>query len=103
MNGMTFRVGTADYVVVETPHLTTKHALLGQVTYDDAQIAIEPTMCNQRKANVIVHELVHAMLFEAGYDEHDEDQVRRFSNVLTQVLRDNLVELSELFNEEESE
>jgi hypothetical protein len=33
--------------------------------------------------------LLHACLFEAGYDEQDEEQVRRLGNVLTQVLRDN--------------
>ncbi|AYA77359.1 ImmA/IrrE family metallo-endopeptidase [Bacillus sp. Y1] len=89
MNGLTFRIGTADYKVVEKPDLMIKHNLLGQITYHDARIEVEPTLCDQRKASVIIHELVHAMLYEAGYDEHDEDQVVRLGNVLTQVLRDN--------------
>jgi hypothetical protein len=89
MNGLTLRVGTADYTVKEVEGLQKKYDLYGQVTYDDAQIVVEPTLCAQRKANVIIHELLHACLFEAGYDEQDEEQVRRLGNVLTQVLRDN--------------
>jgi hypothetical protein len=89
INGLTFRVGTLDYKVTETPDLLRKHKLFGQVTYDDGLIEIEPTLSEQRKHNVIIHEITHAMLFEAGYDEQDEEQVRRLGNVLTQVLRDN--------------
>jgi hypothetical protein len=89
INGLTFRVGTLDYKVTEAPDMIRKHNLFGQVTYDDGIIEVEPTLSEQRKHNVIVHELVHAMLFEAGYDEQDEEQVRRLGNVLTQVLRDN--------------
>jgi Zn-dependent peptidase ImmA (M78 family) len=89
INGLTFRVGALDYRITETPDLLRKHDLFGQVTYDDGLIEIEHTLSEQRKHNVIIHELVHAMLFEAGYDEQDEEQVRRIGNVLTQVLRDN--------------
>lgn len=101
MNGLSFRVGTADYTVVETTDLMLKHNLLGHVTYHDAQIAVESTLCAQRKASVIIHELLHAMLYEAGYDEQDEDQVVRLGNVLTQVLRDNSFDI--LFEEEDAE
>jgi Zn-dependent peptidase ImmA (M78 family) len=89
INGLTFRVGTADYTVKEVAGLQHKYELFGQVTYDDAVIVVEPTLCEQRKTNVVIHELLHACLFETGYDEHDEEQVRRLGNVLTQVLRDN--------------
>jgi hypothetical protein len=96
INGLTFSVGSVDYLVREVDGLQRKYESFGQVTYEDCRIEIEPTLAPDRKANVVIHELLHAMLFEAGYDEHDEDQVRRLGNVLTQVLRDNLVELSAL-------
>ncbi|WP_051567183.1 hypothetical protein [Priestia flexa] len=38
---------------------------------------------------VFAHELVHVMLDQAGYDEHDEDMVNRLGIVLHQVLKDN--------------
>lgn len=88
-NGLTFRVGTCDFRVEEVPNLLHKHDLLGQVSYHDCIIELEPELCEQRKHNVIIHELVHAIFFEAGYDEHEEEMVRRLGNVLTQVLRDN--------------
>jgi hypothetical protein len=98
----TFRVGTIDYTVTETPDLLRKHDLFGQVTYDDGIIEIEPMLSQQRKQNVLIHELVHAMLFEAGYDEQDEEQVRRLGNVLTQVLRDNNFDFMRDEDEEET-
>jgi hypothetical protein len=88
-NGLTFRVGTCDFRVEEVTNLLHKHDLLGQVSYHDCIIELEPELCDQRKHNVIIHELLHAVMFEAGYDEQDEEQVRRLGNVLTQVLRDN--------------
>ncbi|MFL6479390.1 MAG: ImmA/IrrE family metallo-endopeptidase [Bacillales bacterium] len=86
---MKFKVGSVEYSVTETPHILRKHDLFGQVLYDECIIEIEPQLSQQRKHNVIIHELLHACLFEAGYDEQDEEQVRRLGNVLTQVLRDN--------------
>ncbi len=38
---------------------------------------------------MLIHELTHAMLQEAGYKEQDEDLVTRFSIILHQVLIDN--------------
>lgn len=87
--GLTFRIGSVDYRTVEVPDILRNHDLFGQVMYDECIIEIEPTLSEARKHNVIIHELLHAMLFEAGYDEQDEEQVRRLGNVLAQVLRDN--------------
>jgi hypothetical protein len=98
----TFRVGTIDYEVTETPDLLRKHDLMGQVTFDDGIIEIEPLLSQQRKQNVLIHELLHACLYEAGYDEQDEEQVRRLGNVLTQVLRDNDFEFMRDEDEEET-
>jgi hypothetical protein len=100
INGLTFRVGANDYQVAEVDGLMRKYDLYGQVTNSDNRIEIEPTLESTRKSNVVIHELLHAMLFEAGYDEQDEEQVRRLGNVLTQVLRDNDFEF---MREEEDE
>jgi hypothetical protein len=89
MDGLSFTVGANTYHVEEVEGLIAKHDTYGQVTYPDNIIEVDPDMAKDRKANVLIHELLHAMLFEAGYDEQDEDQVRRLGNVLSQVLRDN--------------
>lgn len=62
---------------------------LGVCVYDKALIEVKSTMSNERKEEVFVHELFHAILNEAGFDEHDEDLVNRASKVLYQVLKDN--------------
>ena len=89
-NGLTFKIGTSHYSVKETAGLIAKQELFGHVAFTDNQIEIEESLCDQRKQNVIVHEVVHAILYEAGYDEQNKEQVIRIGNVLTQVLRDNI-------------
>jgi len=84
-----FRVGSVDYIVNEVDGLSEKYDLYGQVSFDDCTIEIDADLSKERKHNVIAHELLHAMFFEAGYDDHDEDLVIRVGNVLAQVLRDN--------------
>ena len=60
-----------------------------QVLYAETTIDIEPSMSESKKEQVFVHELVHAIFNEAGYDEQDEEMVNRLSIVLYQVLKQN--------------
>lgn len=101
MTELNFIVGSNVYTVAEVDGLMRKYDLYGQVTYSDCRIEIEPTLAPTRKTNVIIHELLHAALFEAGYDEQDEELVRRLGNVLTQVIGDNAETFDKLFEMEE--
>src|SRR5690625_3146826 len=84
------RVGAIDYSVEEVAGLHDKgQELLGWVTYHDASIRIDSDASMGRKKNVLIHELLHAILYEASYDEHEEEMVMRLRNVITQVLIDN--------------
>src|SRR5690625_2430117 len=84
------RVGSVDYNVKEVADLhDSGQELLGWVTYHDASIRIDSDASMGRKKNVLIHELLHAILYEAGYDEQEEEMVRRLGNVITQVLIDN--------------
>jgi hypothetical protein len=89
INGKTFRVGGIDYSVEVVPQLYERHQLYGQVTYKDAHIQIDDSLAKDRANETLIHELLHAMLFEAGYYDHDEELVKRLAAVLHQVLRDN--------------
>lgn len=89
VNGLTFRVGSIDYTVGEVDELVAKYRLFGQVVYGDSHIEIDSDMSLTRKHNVLIHELLHAMLFEAGIEAQDEDLVNRLAHVLHQVMRDN--------------
>lgn len=62
----------------------------GGVRYTTSEIEILDEMSEYRKKETFAHELLHAMLFEAGYkEEHDEEMVVRLGLVLNQVLQDN--------------
>lgn len=61
----------------------------GLCSYDDSKIEILKGLSDGREKEAFSHELLHAMLFEAGYGEHDEELVKRLGIVFNQVLQDN--------------
>lgn len=85
------KVAGIPYEVVEKAYVefNDNANALGCCIYDKALIEVKSTMSEERKEEVFVHELFHAILNEAGFDEHDEDFVNRASKVLYQVLKDN--------------
>ncbi|WP_077621556.1 ImmA/IrrE family metallo-endopeptidase [Sediminibacillus massiliensis] len=83
------QIAGVKYQIVESKDLMIDSEVYGQVTYHNNRILIDGSLEVQRKESVFVHEMFHAIMFEAGYDEQDEDMVRRVSNVLYQVLKDN--------------
>jgi Zn-dependent peptidase ImmA (M78 family) len=89
------KVAGVTYEVKEVEGLAADHDLYGQVTYRNNIIKFDSALHQERKEQVFVHELFHAILYEAGYDEHDEEMVRRVANVLYQVLKDNHFNLGE--------
>lgn len=90
IDGKIFRVGGNDYKIKVVPKLYERHSLYGQVTYKDTHIQIDDSLSNTRTNECLIHELTHAMLFEAGYiNDQDEDLVQRLASVLHCVLRDN--------------
>jgi hypothetical protein len=82
--GVTYKVLEKEYVVIDH-----NKNYAGSCCYNESEINVLNTLSGTRKEQVFVHELVHAILMEAGYDEHDEDQVNRIGIVLHQVLKDN--------------
>lgn len=85
------RVGAVDWDVEQVPfiEIDQNRNYNGVCRRDQTRIEIGNWISEERKKSVFVHELVHACLDEAGYNEHDEDMVERFSNVLLGVIRDN--------------
>ncbi|PNP88241.1 hypothetical protein BMT55_15685 [Listeria newyorkensis] len=81
--GVIYNVVEKDLVVVG------ESAVLGSCDFDKTEIELKTGMSQTRKEQVFIHELTHAILFEAGFTEHDEDLVDRFAIVAHQVLKDN--------------
>ncbi|NMH68597.1 hypothetical protein HF072_07360 [Bacillus sp. RO3] len=82
--GITYKVLEKEYVEIEQ-----NKNYAGSCCYNDSEINVLTTLSDTRKEQVFVHELVHAILMEAGFDDHDEDQVNRIGIVLHQVLKEN--------------
>ncbi|GAX06822.1 hypothetical protein IWT25_02169 [Secundilactobacillus pentosiphilus] len=80
------------YSVIEKKHPEDEgHTVWGFTDYEVSKIFIRKGLSEQKKRQTLMHELVHAMLHEAGEDEHcnDESIVNPLGNMLDQVLQDN--------------
>lgn len=85
----TVKVGGVNYTVAEKENLIQKDELWGEVNYFNTEINIDSSLSNDRKEQVLIHEVTHAIFLEAGYKEQDEDMINRVSIILHQVLKDN--------------
>ena len=74
----------------------------GSCVYHDSHIEIRKGLSKERAEQTLIHELLHATFFEAGYrgDEYEE-LVERLSVVLHQVLKEN--DLTSLLRQVSSE
>lgn len=87
------KVAGIDYQVIKKPYveINNNRSYRGKCESNLGVIELSEGMGTDVEEQVFVHELVHACLDQAGYDEHDEDLVNRFSIVLHQVLKDNKI------------
>lgn len=60
----------------------------GETNLKKTTIVLDSNMSKQRTDQTLVHEIVHGIFEEAGF-EQDEDKVNRLGIVLYQVLKDN--------------
>lgn len=92
------KVGAITYTVNEQADMNDCFGVLGQIIYPRTAITVDANMTEERKEQVFIHELTHAIFHEAGFDEQDEDVVNRVSMFLYQVLKDNQNLLNPLAN-----
>lgn len=85
-----WKIGGVKYKVVQVKGLAKEHGLMGQISYDNLLIKIDEDLPQGRKEETLVHELVHGIFYEAGFEEQDEDMINRVGKVLYQVIQDNL-------------
>ena len=86
------RVAGIDYKVQEVVEFIGEPEMLGCVIYPFAQIRVKESLPADKKWQVFIHELLHAIFMEAGFEEHDEEMVNRLGIVLHQVLKDNEID-----------
>lgn len=89
------KVAGIDYTVKQLPFVE----IDGDRNYQGAcrprscEIEVQDSLSDQRKEEIFIHELTHAIFFESELDSdeegHTEEVVKRISRVLYQVLKDN--------------
>lgn len=82
-------VAGINYEIKEVDGLSEEHGLGGQILYEKGIIKIDSDMCQDKKEQIFVHEMLHAVFNESGYDKQDEDMINRLGVVLYQVLKNN--------------
>lgn len=84
-----FKIGNILYDVVMDGSLMDVNGALGSCDYVQSEIALYDRQSEQRMEQVLYHELTHAIFFEAGFDEQDEDMINRLGIVLHQFMTEN--------------
>lgn len=83
------KIGGIEYKVKEIEGMEEEFDLLGQILYTRGTIKVDADLATDRKEQVLVHEILHGVFFEAGIEEQDEDMINRVAIILHQVLKDN--------------
>ena len=83
VGGIKYKVELVDYIDVAG-----ERNFQGMCHFDQAKIEILSSLSDQRKEQTLIHELTHAIFYEAGYDEQDEDMINRVGIVLHQVMKE---------------
>jgi hypothetical protein len=88
----TIRIGCLEYTIKEVDKLVDDddRPIYGQVAYGDCEILIWKELDPQVRRATLWHEIIHAILVNAGYvGEHDEQMVSAISHGIYDVLLDN--------------
>ncbi|MEC5422112.1 hypothetical protein QGM71_01220 [Virgibacillus sp. C22-A2] len=83
------KVAGIEYDVLQKPTVDKNATLAGICNWGFSEIEIKEDIPQDRKEETFIHELLHAIHYEAGYDTQDEDMINRVGKVLYQVLKDN--------------
>lgn len=85
----TVQVGGMMYRIVVTEYFKSDdddRNLWGYCDYANATIYIRESLDTKRKQQVFMHEFTHAVFYESGFSEMDEEVVQRLSLTLYQTL-----------------
>lgn len=78
------KIGPCTYAVVRA-----QITELGLCSYKEQQITLRPDMHPTTERIVLWHEVIHAILFQLGYNDHDEKLVDGLAHNIVSVLVEN--------------
>ena len=85
------KIGSKEYeIIYQHPVEVDGEETWGLCDYAQCKILIDTEICEQMQFNSLIHELVHAVLYEMGNKLHtNEPFTEALSNMLAQVIIDN--------------
>lgn len=83
------KIGAFNYKVVLEESELDGDACDGLMDYAQAKISISNKQDDQIKVQTLLHEILHGIMHQAGYIDHDEGVINTLSYGLIQVIRDN--------------
>lgn len=67
--------------------------LMGEVDYGKCTIRIANNLCDQSARQVLIHEMLHAVLNNAGKDDHNEEFVDLMATGVFQIANENSIDI----------
>lgn len=84
------KIGPMLYEIVETDDFYHEgKKLYGYVNVSRGTLTLEASLCSQAKRITLWHEIVHAILVNAGMGDHEESLVEALSAGIVSMLDDN--------------
>jgi hypothetical protein len=84
------RIGAIDYEIIDKSRLLDgSDPLDGQMVHSQSQILLDDALGPSARWITLWHEILHAILVRAGYQEHDEGQMAALSYGIVEALHDN--------------
>lgn len=93
------KIGATKYKVANLKVIDSaaQGVVMGEVDYPKCLITLLGPLNRARKEETLIHEVLHAIFFEAGYLEHNEEMVDRLTPFLYSFIKEN--NLDKLFDE----
>lgn len=85
------RILGVDYEVKEVEIINDDPFLCGLCRYDTNEILIKRSISEDNKKIILIHEVIHAILGNLGFENENENEnlINSLSSVLYQILKDN--------------
>lgn len=83
------QVGGVPYEVHPVRRLRDDEGVLGRCMCHLQYIELDQDLSTDAMAATLLHEVIHAILYQSGHDDHAEPQVRALGYGLLAFLRDN--------------
>lgn len=84
----TVQIGPVTYTVKEEARTATE-GYYGQIIFSESMITLTPGMSDSLKLITLWHEILHALLHQAGLKDHDEHVIVPISFGIVDILENN--------------